>query len=345
MIKTVWERLVEADKPILLYGTGNGADRIIDELDRLNIPLAGIFASDGFVRKRTFRSFTVMSYSQANEIFSDFIVLVSFGSSRQEVIDNIIRISDEHELYSVDVPVYGDSIFNRDFFNLHQKDIEKVKSCLSDEKSVQVFENIINFKLTGNIKLLLECQTDRNEAYENILRLNDDETYMDLGAFNGDTVAEFLTHVNSYKKIYAVEPDKKNFRKLQNNTEYLSNTYLLNSCIGDTDSEILFDSDGGRNGNVNKNGTPVPCTTVDSILSGESVSFIKFDVEGLEAKALDGAKNTILSNKPKMIISCYHRSEDIFALPLKVLAIRNDYNVYIRHNPYIPAWDTQFYFT
>lgn len=344
MIKTVWERLIETDKNILLYGTGNGADKIIDELDRLGISLSGVFASDGFVRKRTFHGFPVISYSEANEKFGDFIVLVSFGSSREEVISNIIRISKEHELYSVDVPVYGDSIFNRSFCEAHKNDISKVRSCLSDEKSVQVFDNIINFKLSGNIDLLLECQTERDEAYKNILKLTDNEIYMDLGAFNGDTVIEFLNHVSSYRKIYTAEPDKKNFKKLENNTRHIENIRHFNCCISDCCGEILFSSDGGRNGNADKNGTPVTSKTVDSILNGNEVTFIKFDVEGLESKAIEGAKQTIERYKPKMIVSCYHRSPDIFTLALKVLSLREDYKVYIRHNPYIPAWDTQFYF-
>ena len=124
-----------------------------------------------------------------------------------------------------------------------------------------------------------------------------------------------------------------------------NNISLFNCCISDTDGEIHFSSDGGRNGSAEKNGNTVESRTVDSILRGEKVTFIKFDVEGLEEKAIDGARQTILQHKPKMLISCYHRSEDIFSIALRVLSIRNDYNVYIRHNPYIPAWDTQFYFT
>ena len=344
MMQTVWERLIHAEKPILLYGTGNGADKIIDELDRLSIKLSGVFASDGFVRKRIFRGFQVISYSEACEIFSDFIVLVSFGSSRQEVIDNIVRISESHELYSVDVPVYGDNIFNRDFYNTHKEEIGKVRKHLSDEKSLQVFDNIINFKLTGDIRLLLGCQTDRDEAYESILRLSENETYLDLGAFNGDTVIEFLGHVSDYDKIIAVEPDRKNFRKLENNTADVKNIRRMNCCVSDVDGEINFASDGGRNGTADENGTLVKSMTVDSICKDEDVTYIKFDVEGLEAEAISGAENTIRTHKPKMLISCYHRSEDIFAVALQILAIRNDYKVYIRHNPYIPAWDTQFYF-
>lgn len=343
-MKTVWERAKETEKPILIYGTGNGADKILDELERLDISVSGVFASDGFVRNRTFRGFPVMGYTQAKENFGDFLTLISFGSQRQEVIENFIKISKETETYSVDVPVYGDNIFNRDFYNTHKTEIEQVKKLLSDEKSKSVYENIINFKLTGDINFLLSCETPREEAYKNILDLGDDEIYMDLGAFNGDTVLEFLGNVSSYREIYAAEPDTKNFTKLLNNTQHLGNTQCMNVCISDFCGEVTFSKHGGRNGKTDKNGNIIKCVTVDSILGNNDVSYIKFDVEGLEKEAIDGAKETIKRCKPKMLVSCYHRSEDIFAIPLQILSIRDDYKVFIRHNPYIPAWDTQFYF-
>lgn len=343
-MKTVWERAKETEKPVLIYGTGNGADKILDELQRLDIPVSGIFASDGFVRNRTFRGFPVMGYSQAKEQFGDFLTLISFGSQRQEVIENFIKISRERETYSVDVPVYGDNIFNRDFYDSHISEINQVRNMLSDEKSKAVYENIISFKLTGDINFLLGCETPREEAYKNILNLSDDEIYMDLGAFNGDTVSEFLSNVSSYRKIYAAEPDIKNFTKLENNTQHLRNIECLNVCISDNCGEITFSKHGGRNSNADKNGNTVKCMTVDSILGDNDVTYIKFDVEGLEKEAIDGAEETIKRCKPKMLVSCYHRSEDIFAIPLQILSIRDDYKVFIRHNPYIPAWDTQFFF-
>lgn len=344
MIKTVWEKAKETDKKILLYGTGNGADKIIDELVRLGIGIDGVFAGDGFVRKRTFRGFSVMSYDEAVKYFGDFMVLVAFGSSRSEVIENIVRISDERELYSVDVPVYGDKIFNRSFYDEHREKILQVRSLLADEQSEKVFDNIVNFKLTGEINKLFGCETPVDEAYENILMLSDNEIYMDLGAFNGDTVLQFLKFAPKYKKIYAAEPDIKNFSKLVKNTSGMENIECLNCCITDSVGEISFSSHGGRNGAADSRGVPVKCETVDSLLGDNDVTFIKFDIEGLEAKALEGATETIKRCKPKMLVSCYHRSEDIFALPIKVMSIRSDYKVYIRHNPYIPAWDTQFYF-
>lgn len=343
-MKTVWEKARETKKPVLIYGTGNGADKILDELQRLNIPVSGVFASDGFVRSRTFRGFPVISYSQAKEIYGDFMVLISFGSQRKEVLENFRKISEERETYSVDVPVYGDNIFNLDFYDSHKDEIRQVKNSIADEKSIEVFENIVNFKLTGDMQLLFDCETDTDEAYTNILKLTDDEIYMDLGAFNGDTVEQFLKNVSGYKKIYAVEPDVKNFAKLEKNTAELENIERLNICISSFCGKTDFSKDGGRNSSADKKGTSVECMTVDSIIGENDVTYIKFDVEGLEKEAVEGAKETIKRCKPKMLVSCYHRSEDIFSLPLQILSIRNDYKVYIRHNPYVPAWDTQFYF-
>lgn len=343
-MKTVWEKARETKKPVLIYGTGNGADRILDELQRLNIPVAGIFASDGFVRNRTFRGFPVISYSEAKDNFGDFLTLISFGSQRPEVLENFRKIARERETYSVDVPVYGDNIFSRDFYEAHKEQISLVKNTLADEKSEQVYENIINFKLTGDMQLLFDCETDTTEAYKNILKLSDEEIYMDLGAFNGDTVAQFLENVSVYRKIYAVEPDIKNFTKLEKNTSEIENIERLNICISSFCGKTDFSKDGGRNSSAEKSGNTVECRTVDSIIGKNDVTYIKFDVEGLEKEAIEGAKETIKRCKPKMLISCYHRSEDIFSLPLQVLSIRNDYKVFIRHNPYIPAWDTQFYF-
>ena len=63
-----------------------------------------------------------------------------------------------------------------------------------------------------------------------------------------------------------------------------------------------------------------------------------------ETAALAGAAETIRKFKPKLLVAAYHRTEDLFAIPAQVLALRPDYRVYLRHFPQIPAWDTNFYF-
>ena len=70
-----------------------------------------------------------------------------------------------------------------------------------------------------------------------------------------------------------------------------------------------------------------------------TIDYVKYDVEGAEAEALAGTRETILRDRPKLLVSVYHRSEDLYALPLQIHAMRPDYRLYLRRYPYVPGWD------
>ena len=323
---------------------GNGADKIISALDRYGIKISGVFASDGFVRQKTFHGFNVTDYKTAKQTFGDMVVLVCFGSALPDVIANIKRIAAEQELYAPDVPVYGDVLFNMEYVKQNKHRFQNIYNHLADDVSKKVFENAIMYKITGKIDYLFECQTSPQEIYINILSFNDDEVYFDLGAYRGDTVQEFLDNVNAYKKIIAVEPDKKTYNKLCLATQSLENICNINACVSDTDGKIAFDMQGSRGSNIGKGDGVINSVTVDTLAKDNIPSYIKMDIEGAESAAIDGGANTIIKHKPKMQIAAYHRSEDLILLPEKVLNLRNDYKIYLRHFPSLPCWDMSYYF-
>lgn len=340
----MWQALKTARKPILLYGMGNGADKILNHLRKLGIAVAGVFASDGFVRHQNFQGYKVVSYSEAKETFGAMIVLVCFGTNRPEVIENIRKIAREQELYAPDVPVYGDGVFDREYCLRHRSELESVYNMLADDISRHTFDSVVRYKLTGKIRYLFRCQTTPEEAYNKILRLSKHESYMDLGAYNGDTVAEFLHFTGGdYDRIIAVEPDKKNFRKLTQSTRELERCECRNVAVSDSCSTGRFAMRSGRNSSVCRQGDEIMLDSVDNMAGGK-ITYIKMDVEGQERQAISGAETTIREYRPKLLISAYHRNEDLFALPLQIREICPDYSVYFRHYPYIPAWDTNFYF-
>lgn len=338
----LWEYLKTAKKPIVLYGMGNGADKIIKVLEENEIKFKGIFASDGFKQNKIFHGVKVESYSSLKEKFGDMIVLLCFGSALPQVIENILRIASDQELYAPEVPVIGGGLFTMQYYLENKPEFDRIYSLLADDISRKTFLNIINYKISGKINYLTECEVSPNQPYETFFKLTENETFLDLGAYNGDTVLEFVSRVGTYKKIVAVEPDTKTFRKLKNNTEHLENIELINTCISDKCKTVNFSMSAGRNSAVQKDGTPTNCISVDSL--NLTPTFIKMDVEGEEVAAITGAKETILKSKPKMLISAYHRTDDFLKLPKAVLDIRDDYKIYLRHYPYLPAWDTNFYF-
>ena len=170
-----------------------------------------------------------------------------------------------------------------------------------------------------------------------------------MGAYRGDTIEEFLQLTgNQFRSIYALEPDSKNYQKLQ---EYLATlpeeirnriyTYPLASWSGKT--TLPFDGGGGRNSSVNTGKREVQTTDVDSVLNGAKATYIKMDVEGAETETLAGLKQTLAVFKPALAVSAYHRTTDLFLLPLQILTLQPQYQLYLRHHPYIPAWETNYY--
>lgn len=340
----LWNYLKQTKKPIVLYGMGNGADKIISVLNRYNIKVSGVFASDGFVRQKVFHGFTVTDYKTAKEMFGDMIILVCFGTGLSDVIANIKHIASEQELYAPDVPVYGDVLFNEEYVKENQDNLKWVYNNLADDMSKKVFECAVLYKLTGKIEYLFNCETPPGEVYKNILKLDNNETYFDLGAYRGDTVAEFLSIVEDYNKIFAVEPDKKTYSKLCIATENIKSIESINACVSDVDGEILFEMNGSRGSNIGVGKTAINSITIDVLAKKEIPTYIKMDIEGAEIAAINGGSNTITQHKPKMQIATYHRSEDLLLIPQKIMTLRSDYKIYLRHFPSLPCWDMSYYF-
>jgi len=342
--RDLWAYLKTTSKPIVLYGMGNGADKIIAVLEKNKIKFDGIFASDGFQREKLFHGMPVESYAALKARFSDMIVLLCFGSARSEVIENVKRISAEQELYAPEVPVIGGGLFNLDYYLENKPRFNKIYNLLADEKSKQTFLNVIKYKISGKLEYLFECEVANTEPQSTFLEKRGEEIFLDLGAYNGDTALDFAAGNPDYQKILAVEPDRKTFKKLTKNTENLRNIECFNLCISNFSGKGKFIMNAGRNSIVSDVGSETDFSTVDDLLKKEMVSFIKMDVEGEEINAVSGAADTIKNHKPRMLISAYHRTDDLFAIPEKVLSIRDDYKIYMRHFVSLPAWDTVYYF-
>ncbi len=345
MRSDLWQTVKSSNLPIVLYGMGNGADAVIVRLKQDGIAISGVFASDEFVRGQYFHGLQVMKYSQIKEKFKKFIVLTAFGTSDSRVIHNIKNIAQEQELYIADVPVYGNTVFDSAYFKENEEFIYSITEKLTDERSKEVFGHIVDFKLTGKPDSLFAAEDSEDQVFDDIICLKEKDRIFDLGAYIGDTVKKFKSYQPEYGEIIAVEPDRKNFARLCSFCEGVRDVHCVNAAVGYLNGEVYFGSQGGRNQTVDCGETMVKSITIDS-LAGKygAPDFIKFDIEGQELNAIIGGEETIKKYKPKLLISAYHRSEDMVTIPRKVLKLRPDYKMYIRHFPCIPCWDTYYIF-
>lgn len=341
--ENIWNFLVNDKKPIVIYGMGNGADKIINTIEEYGGKVSDIFASDEFVRGHAFRGFKVLKYSDICQKYDDFNVVLAFATHIDTVLKRIEKISLEHPVFAPDVPVAGSGLFTIEYIKENEDNFDFVYHHLADEKSKQIYLDIINFKISGKVEYLFRSFTDKNEIYRDILKLNDNETIVDLGAYDGDTIREFTEFTEQkYKYIYAFEPDTKNFAKLKRNTADMDNISIYNMGAWDKEDTLIFAKKAGRNSKLSSQGEPIKVINPDSVIN-TAVSMIKMDIEGAELKALNGCSNLIKAYKPKLYICAYHRNEDLFALPMKILELDNSYKIHFRHSCYIPAWESNFY--
>lgn len=345
--ESIWKKLGREPRPIVLYGMGDGALKVLRQCRRFGIPVSGIFASDEFVRGQTFEGFKVHTLKEAEAQWGDFVILLCFGSDLPALMERILALSRRHTLYAPDVPLFGDSLFTEEFLQEHENELESAYRLLADEHSRLVFRSVVNFKLSGKISYLVQCESERGEIFCSLLPLTSRERYLDLGAYDGDTIREFLSWTKDRADlILALEPDPKNFRKLKKlqKAPESGQFSLLNAGIWQRDGVLPFDNRAGRSSALDSAGRlKVPVYSIDTLRRRYGgFTYIKMDVEGAERQALLGGRETLLLDRPKLLFSGYHRTEDLFSLPLTLHALAPDYRIWLRHHPYIPAWEVNF---
>jgi len=143
----------------------------------------------------------------------------------------------------------------------------------------------------------------------------EDETFVDCGAFNGDTIRDFISVSGGrYWRIIALEPDSRNFLELKNSVN--DERIRFQPYATGAKREVLHMSSSGASSSVCEHGdTQVECATLDELLADEHPTYIKMDIEGSEIDALRGAAATIRRCSPKLAICVYHRPDHLWEIP------------------------------
>ncbi|MBR2951591.1 MAG: FkbM family methyltransferase [Clostridia bacterium] len=340
----VWHLLQKETRPIVIYGMGNGADKLLARLDFYGIEYADFFASDGFVRGHTFHGKRVLSFGEICEKYKDFVILLSFASTRREVLDLLYGMSERYPFLMPDLPVAGEQTFDSAFYEAHISDFEAVFEMWADEESAALYSSVLSYKLSADIAYLRNNHQEKSAQYE-LFSCKDIRCAIDIGAYRGDTLSEMATYFPSLEYAFAIEPDAKTFKKL----EALAKAFHFDVCpiqaaAWSKEGETVFHRSGNRNSSLvgasyEHADEKVRLVAIDSLCTEKRIDYIKYDVEGAEREALLGSLETIRRDRPVLSVSLYHRSEDLYDLPLLLRENCKDYSFYLRRTECLPAWE------
>jgi FkbM family methyltransferase len=329
------KKIKDSQLPLVLWGASKMAKFISRILYKNGISVSAIF-TDYPESNETFNGMIVSSFYELSDKFIKFNILVAHGEfglvekyRNFNQVENIFTLFDWHDL--------GFSLDDK-FLNENSFDLNNLYDNFSDKLSKDSFDNYITSRATNNWDYIRSfvrpCQ-----YFPDFFELEDDEIFVDCGAFTGDTLLDFINQTKGcHGFYYAVEPSPTNANNIKTivETKKISNIRIVQKAVWNSIEKFSFEEDmDSSHFNFNKisDNNIIVCTDlIDNICSSQA-TFIKMDVEGSELMALKGAAKTIQLNKPKLAISIYHKSDDLITIPKYLKELHPDYKFYFRlHN-------------
>lgn len=136
------------------------------------------------------------------------------------------------------------------------------------------------------------------------------DSIVDVGSYIGLYSIAIAKRVTNSGKVFAFEPDPKNFQSLKLHIALNQVTEIvesINMAVADKSSVIHFQAERDSQSSIATTATgntiSVNCTSLDKYFPNTKIDLLKIDVEGWEEKVLEGA-SLLLSDKnrsPRLI--------------------------------------------
>lgn len=327
-----------------LYGAGAGIIWYINFMHNNSIPIIAII--DGNAVKGTKQyidGIEVLDFDSYLKAHNNRDFVISAPKYSSEITDKIMKQCPTAKVFCFDPTlILLQKVTAKEIYSYtisHMDQYIELANRLSDDVSKLTLKQVLLGAVTSNCKCYIDTVCKPQYFPDFIIdKLGNKETFVDVGAYVGDSSLEFINIVkNKYRKIIVFEPDKSNFEQARINlcderiklipkgVWHSSTTLYFNSINDSLDEGAHFIEES------NEKTVMIEVVCLDEVIN-EEVTYIKLDVEGSELDVLRGAIRVLKKNKPKLAISVYHKMEDILSLSTFVLSLDLGYNLFLRHH-------------
>jgi len=341
------ESMRKSSRPLVMYGYGSYAKDVSRFLKQHGINVDLYCVDDSYIDgvSTPDDAPNVVGLSSVDTQISAYDIVIGFADYRRARKSISGKLTPK-KVYFIDAPnQYG--FMNYDYVIENAQLFNETLGMLGDDLSKDIFKAFVNAKLSGDPEGLYDfAQPD--QYFDKVMDMGDQEFFVDCGAFDGDTLRSFIskTH-NKFCGYVAFEPDLKNYDMLKRATSELDDNRIEIHNVGcwSKESVLKFSSEDNTatiTAQGGLGGETIKVDSIDNILAGRSATVIKMDIEGAELESLRGAKNTIISNSPKLAICAYHKKEDLITLPQYIRSLNPKYSFYLRHHQFM-SWELVLY--
>ncbi|MCM1048299.1 MAG: hypothetical protein NC433_07735 [Clostridiales bacterium] len=300
-----WKNSFPSQK-LYIWGVGSVANGVIRELEKRRISIEGCFVNVENYNLDSRIAAKELPIVRLDDLLLegiDFSVIV--GHSHYELVDMLKKYHQIKNIWCLNNVSRDDVCISPDFIKENINILEQNYEMLEDKISRKNMVAFLNSMLSGDNSWIYSSFKYATSYFDNdIITFSNEEVYLDLGAYNGESTKKFIEKCPDYKQIICVEVQTEMCKKLIDEYKENERITICNMGISDHEGEDYFCFDAQSTCLASHGGIALPVTTVDALCRDiYRISMIKMCIGNTIIPLLNGAKATLCSYTPKLIIT------------------------------------------
>ena len=330
---------IQAKPKLCLWGLGSHGRLWYAYLKKLNISIDYVFDNSSQALAQWCGEEKKLTRQEFEEHLPEMTVVVAMRNAQPSVDE--LRSLGFYDTYVTTLNIFCFDTSRRysghpaQLREMEQHLYEVLALCADDPSREIICQTVEKWFDEANVNI--DCIED-GYFVQPIISLSEEEIFVDAGAYDGDTIADFLRMTDGkYCHIYAFEMVEETrahlLCRVQEDPRYdIKRTTVFPYGLLDKNVTLHYNGQGMA-AVIDESGEGIAeFRSLDEVLEGKPVTFIKMDIEGAEPEALRGAERTIRRCSPKLAICTYHKAEHLWEIPFYIRGINPEYKFYFRHH-------------
>ena len=350
--RTFLTLLRDGDGSVVLFGAGRLGRLCARALRRGGVSLRAFCDRNSSLHGTAIDGAIVMSPEEAVRMYGAsalFVVSIWTGTARESMVERVAFLQklgcQRVMTYAPLVWAHGGEETPFHSFDLptrvlaHAPALRELARMFEDPASEANLLAVLRQRLRGQFDAAPPAASQYFPP--DVVALRSDESFVDAGAFTGDTLEEFLARSGSrFHAYHAFEPDWANLDQLRRRVAALpegvrERIRIYDAALGATDGPVEFAETGGPTSMAAAGAAGrVEGRTLDAVLAEEPITFLKLDIEGGERDALRGAQTAIKRWQPLVAVCVYHGPADLWEIPRLLREYMPEHRFFLRQHQF-----------
>lgn len=336
-----WIKECREENPVYIFGAGSLAKTIIELLHANGINPMGVFVDHKYYKAgAALMDIPVYDWDEFES--QDRLAVVMGMSDARRGLEISKRSCIEKVIYPACLSFEKDKLLTYDYIMNNLEILDWIYDKCADHKSREVFESWIQACVTLYTPTIFPfCEAKVGYFNNGLIDFSKIKTYVNFGAYTGDTVEEFLAVTSDYKKIYAMEGDTSLVHMLKKKFSDNEKIQVIERVFWDKIEKVDFSHIEGTNsvGGTAKSlksetEIGVATDTFDHYVENEwdlnqTVDLISICFRG-EENVFRGAKNTIRRDHPVLVAKVGFERDCLYKVMKTIDDIDPSYKYYLR---------------